>query len=447
MTRLGELLLERGWITRSDLRRALEQQRLLGGRVGTALVEAGALSEELLLRALAQQHGVEPVEIDDLRNVPGDVVDMLPKKVAVRCRAVPVQATTSRLSVAMLDPGNLDCQDEVAFASGRRITVLVANELRLLEALERYYDEQSSSRVSNVLDRLNRSRYLWRDDEEQGDGGVDALFNTLREAPPLSRPDFEPSPATAGGSAAAGAGSTPSTAPPSSSGGAPTGQGGSAGADGAGTDGAGAEAGDGGGPSAAPPPGRPSRASAVTLSPQEKAALYGDQGEAPFSFGEVEERLEEATDRDRVGRLLVGFLRQMFERVILFGVRRDGVTGWMGEGEGLRPERIQEFRLSFDRPSIFLNLRQGSAFHLGPLPPLPAQRPLRELLGGEAPECLMLPLRLGGRMVAVVYADRAGESLGQLDLESLRDLAQRASRALERCILLKRQGQTGARSS
>ena len=95
------------------------------------------------------------------------------------------------------------------------------------------------------------------------------------------------------------------------------------------------------------------------------------------------------------------------------------------------------------QPSIFLNLRQGSAFHLGPLPPLPAHRPLVAVLGGESPgECLVLPVRLGDRMVMAVYCDRHGNPLGGIDLEALRSLTDAVARALERCILLKRQAQT-----
>ena len=61
----------------------------------------------------------------------------------------------------MLDARNLACQDEIAFATGKRVRVHVANEIRIFEALEKYYDEECPSRFATLLDRLNRSRYLW----------------------------------------------------------------------------------------------------------------------------------------------------------------------------------------------------------------------------------------------------------------------------------------------
>ena len=192
-------------------------------------------------------------------------------------------------------------------------------------------------------------------------------------------------------------------------------------------------------PASSPPP----RPTAVVLSRQERAALYGGRAPTPLTYEEAEKGLAEVSDRDEAARLLVDFLRQELERVILFAVRRDATTGWTGDGDDLTEERIAALRIPLDQPSLFLNLRQGSAFHLGTLPALPAHRPLVSLLGGEAPEeCLLLPVRIGERMVAAIYCDRGGAHLGEIDLEALRHLADSFAHTLERCILLKRQAQS-----
>lgn len=417
MKKLGQLLLQKGWITRTDLHRALRNQGSLGGRLGTCLLETGTLSEDLLHRALGEQLRLEPAQVEELRQVPTEVVELLPRKLAVRCNAVPLRATSSKLYLAMLDPGDLGCQDEIAFATSRRLVLQAAGEARIREALERYYGEPADTRTTQLLDQLNRRRYLWKEAADEAAAGAPELFPEgpdLRP-PPLRRPGLrtDAAPAGAAETAQAAAEST-GTAPPQPATEAPR-------------------------PSA--PAAQSRRPSEVALSADERAALYGGRPPAPLSVEEAEERLLEATGRDAVGQLLVSYLRQSFERVILFGVRPRSVVGWMGEGEGLDPGAIPPFSLPFDKPSIFLNLHQGSAFHLGPLPPLPGNRPLLELLGGETPaQSLLLPVRIGERMVAVLYCDHGAEPLGGVDLEALRDLTQRAAEALERCILLKRQG-------
>ncbi len=56
---LGKLLVERGFVTETQLSRALAEQRDGNGRFGEILVARGLLSGPELARALAEQHGVE----------------------------------------------------------------------------------------------------------------------------------------------------------------------------------------------------------------------------------------------------------------------------------------------------------------------------------------------------------------------------------------------------
>ncbi|HWN43709.1 MAG TPA: hypothetical protein VNW71_15890, partial [Thermoanaerobaculia bacterium] len=166
MGKLGQLLVARGWITVQQLTRALTTQQVVGGRLGTCLLEMDSISEDNLLKGLSEQHGVPTVSLDDLRGIPDEVIALLPDKLARRCRAVPFRVVGTRLDVAMLEPRNLALQDEIAFASGKRVMVHVAHELRIVEALERYYREEASSRYSMLAERLNRARYFWERDKK-----------------------------------------------------------------------------------------------------------------------------------------------------------------------------------------------------------------------------------------------------------------------------------------
>src|SRR4028118_2282828 len=160
MGKLGQLLVARGWITVQQLTRALQNQSVVGGRLGTCLIEIDAISEDLLLKGLSEQLGVPSASLDDLRGIPEEVLALLPEKLARRCRAVPFRVEGSRLDLAMMDARNLACQDEIAFATGKRVKIHVAHELRVLEGLERYYKEESPSRFSLLVERLNRARYF-----------------------------------------------------------------------------------------------------------------------------------------------------------------------------------------------------------------------------------------------------------------------------------------------
>jgi hypothetical protein len=117
---------------------------------------------------------------------------------------------------------------------------------------------------------------------------------------------------------------------------------------------------------------------------------------------------------------------------------RDKITAWQAWGEGIDLKEFQRYAVGFDQPSLFLNLKNGSSVYLGPLPPMPAHRELARTWGGDLPrDCVMLPVRLNDRLVAVLYAD-GGKTV---DLVSLQRLAASTAAALGRCILLKKQGE------
>jgi len=68
--KIGELLVERGLIQESDLRKALHIQASGGGRLGAILVRIGALSEEVLLEeTLSEQLDLPVLKTSDLRDV------------------------------------------------------------------------------------------------------------------------------------------------------------------------------------------------------------------------------------------------------------------------------------------------------------------------------------------------------------------------------------------
>jgi len=165
------------------------------------------------------------------------------------------------------------------------------------------------------------------------------------------------------------------------------------------------------------------------------------------SFEALQRALAATLERDEIGRLLLAFLQRRYRRVALFQIHRQEAGGWMAAGEGVNEHAFANFSINFDQPSVFLNLRQGSAVYLGPLPPMPVHRQLTQLWGGELPrDCAVLPVNLKGRLVIVIYAESA-EGTAALSLEDWRRLTEAAATAFERCILHRKQAQNPAHSS
>lgn len=418
MQTLGKILLAKGWATRSQVERALANQKTIGGGLDTCLLEMSAVSEEQLLEALSRSYGVPAVDVETLRDVPEEVLEQLPSRLAGRCNAVPFESLGTSLKLAMQDPHDLTCQDEIAFATGKRVQVHVATEVRVAEALERYYGKERSSRLSTLAEQLNRARYLWRGQEPKtaAAGGPAADFRSpsLRDAPPLPEVG-EPRPSA-----------QPKSEP------APRGQ-----------------------PSQQVPVARPklpSRPSSVRLTVEESQRIFGEgelgrRRSAALSaeeldevFDEAERQLQGARERDTVGRALLHVTVRVFERTVLLAVKRDHVEGWMADPRA-DAELFDRLSLPLDQPSVFLNLKQGIPFHVGPIPDGPIHRALVDVWDGKLPQgAFVLPIRLRDRLVAVLYGDRRQAPPGQVPTPRFQALGERAAEALERCILLKKKG-------
>lgn len=437
--RLGEVLEQRGWVSREHLLRALRNQKVVGGRLGTCLLEIDAVSEDDLLKALSEQQGVPPVSPDDLRHVPAEVIRLVPAKVARRLLAVPFRASGSSAHIAVFEARDLAALDELAFVSGRRVRVCVATEVRLVEALEKYYGEEAPPRMAKLLDRLNRTRYLWtgegappssRKSSEmlQWDpslSGAAPARGVPRESESQGFPIFEPSaaprlpdialpaaPQAAGASAApalaapaARAAALPATpAPPTAPERAPE-----------------------------PPPAAPSAAEAAPPAP---AAVAAAPPPDTISLESAEQRLLSPADRDDVARVLLEFGASRSRRVLLFRIHRQEVAGWMAAGAGVDLAAVAGYRGALDRPSVFFTLHSGAPLFRGALPDLPAHEAIRAALeGGPAADALALPVVVKDRVVAVLYAEPPGTSFEPAAVADLQRLVAKAAIAFELCIM------------
>ncbi len=402
MEAIGQLLLERGWISEEQLAAALRRQEELGGRLGTALLELDAVSEDLLAKLLAEQAAVPAVAIEDLLQVPPEVIELLPAKVAKAHFAIPFRGARSRVDLAVRDVPDIASIDELSFVLGKQARVYVANEARIYEALERYYGKSCPLRITHLLQRLNRSRQRSRPAETPGPQGA-AVTVTERAARAVQE-------------AAGNAAGDPAVAKQVAARPAP----------------------------APPAPQSQARQKSVPLSEEEKQALGRDRSaEAvkPLSLDGVGEALMVARSVDDIGKALLGFLGQEFLRLMLFRIDKDGVRGWLGRSPAFDQYRFHNWRLAFNEPSVFLNLRQGAELFVGKLPPMSAhQRLLACWRGSLDTECAIFPVRVRNRLVCAVYGDRDSLGLAGLDVQMVQRLTAKAEIAFEMLIMRRKLG-------
>jgi hypothetical protein len=145
--RLGEILVKRGLITEAELQTALAQQHAGGVRIGTWFVESGALTNDQVALALAEQFGVPPaLEADFARSELTLRRRVLPHQ-AVELQAIPLFLTNRRrIAVAMANPANPRALDRLAFILGATVDPMAATELAIARHLELLYGVRRKGR-------------------------------------------------------------------------------------------------------------------------------------------------------------------------------------------------------------------------------------------------------------------------------------------------------------
>ena len=139
INKLGEVFVEKGLITAAQLETALKAQLIYGGHLGTCFIELNMLDEETLGRTLSEISGFPYAPSNVFHDISEGTIRCLSAKFAEEYQAVPLRLTSKVLHVAMVEPRNLRAIDELSFASGYRIEPWISPELRIFQALEKYY--------------------------------------------------------------------------------------------------------------------------------------------------------------------------------------------------------------------------------------------------------------------------------------------------------------------
>jgi type IV pilus assembly protein PilB len=142
--RLGELLVREKLISLQQLRQAQEEQRRSGSNLGFALAKLGYVSDSDITSFLATQYRVASIDLANTE-LEVDVVRLVPKEVCEKHRIIPVGKSGQTLTVAMSDPTNLHAIDDIKFLTGLNVDPVVASEVAIAQAIERYFTQMGPS--------------------------------------------------------------------------------------------------------------------------------------------------------------------------------------------------------------------------------------------------------------------------------------------------------------
>ncbi|UCD84457.1 MAG: type IV-A pilus assembly ATPase PilB [Deltaproteobacteria bacterium] len=176
--RLGELLVRENLITLDQLQKALEEQKISGGRLGANLTKLGFINESELSSFMSKQYGVPPINLEEFEIDP-ELTKLIPEALAKKYQLVPVVRSGSTLVVATSDPSNISAADAIQFRTGYKVEMRVASEKAIKSALDKHYD--SATTMSDAMENFDDSGIeVIEEDEEVS---ISELERSTEDAP------------------------------------------------------------------------------------------------------------------------------------------------------------------------------------------------------------------------------------------------------------------------
>ena len=135
---VGDILLEKRFITADQLDQAREVQKSAPGDLGRIIVDLGYAAERDVVESKAQAEGLHFIDLTKHKPEPS-ALNVVPGAIARKHNALPVKKDGAKLWVAMADPRNIVAVDDIRMVSRCQIVPLAAVASDLEDAISSAY--------------------------------------------------------------------------------------------------------------------------------------------------------------------------------------------------------------------------------------------------------------------------------------------------------------------
>ncbi len=150
--------------------------------VGDALVRLGYSTGEQVTQAMAQFHGLEYVNLDDVR-IPERVIELVPETIARENATLPLAEDDDILKVLLSNPLDIETIEKLRFILNRQVQIALAPRENILEAINRYYGQIDGESADSMLQEFTDTAI----DFTETDDGTDELGDEDSASGPIVR--------------------------------------------------------------------------------------------------------------------------------------------------------------------------------------------------------------------------------------------------------------------
>lgn len=187
---LGNLLIKSLLLTKEQLEEAFQKHKHTGERLGDILVNMGLISEEDLLKTLAQQLHIDYITRDRLNQLNPEMAQFVPESIALKYLALPLQDSGPELIVVMSDPFDLVAIDDIQKITKRDIRPAIASKRDIEEAINLFYKKREETHLLEVLKDLHDQQLEIQSSQEEEKIDLESLRRQVEDAPIVKLVDY-----------------------------------------------------------------------------------------------------------------------------------------------------------------------------------------------------------------------------------------------------------------
>jgi len=172
---VAELFVEQQVLQPSQAEDVLNEANLNGKTIVQAMVDSGFVDESGFYRTIAEALGAEYVDLGDKEIVPA-ILKLIPSGLARLHRALPIGLSGNTLRVALADPLDPRAAEDLRFALGKDIDVVVAPTEQIDNRIKEYYGADTTS-MEEVLKQLGEAGEMLQIRGDETAAAVEAEAN------------------------------------------------------------------------------------------------------------------------------------------------------------------------------------------------------------------------------------------------------------------------------
>ena len=181
---LAEFFIEQRVLEPSQAEDVLSEVELNGKTVAQAMIDGGFIDEHGFYQTIANGLGTDLIDLTE-RDIAPEILRLIPSGLARLHGALPVEMSGTTLRVALVDPFDLHAAEDLRFALGKDIHVVVSPSDQIEDLIKQHYGTDTTS-MDEVLKQLGQAGELLSvSDGREGDG--EAAVEAEANATPIIR--------------------------------------------------------------------------------------------------------------------------------------------------------------------------------------------------------------------------------------------------------------------